>query len=61
MEIPSLEKAQGMFSSEDIAAERQLIDHQFRSLKFGEKLRQTVIACQKKCNGKVMYPFNVHA
>ena len=61
MEIPSLDQARAMFSEEDIAAERQLIDQQFRSLKFSDRIRQTVIACQKKCNGEVEFPFNIHA
>ena len=28
-------------------------------MKFGEKIRQTTIACLKKCGGKVQYPFRI--
>ena len=28
-------------------------------MRFSEKIRQTVIACQQKCGGKIRYPFRI--
>jgi hypothetical protein len=46
------------YSQEEVDAERAQIFKAFRSMKFGEQARQTVIACMKKCSpDPIKYPF----
>ena len=55
----SEELARSMFTESEIAAEREQIDKTFRSLRFADKVRQTTLACYKKCGGEMVYPFRV--
>ena len=53
------EAAKEMFSIEDIQAEQAEIQASFQSLRFGEQVRQTTLACYKKCGGQIKYPFRM--
>ena len=55
----SAEDAREAYSAEDIQAEQAEIQAAFQSMVFGEKLRQTTLACFKKCGGNVKYPFRI--
>ena len=52
-------KAKETYSAEDIQAEQAEIQAAYQSMRFGVQFRQTVLACYKKCGGKVQYPFRV--
>jgi hypothetical protein len=43
----------------DLEAEQKQIEHCYLTLRFGQKVRHEVLACYKKCGGKIGYPFRV--
>ena len=53
MSTLSLEEAREAYPLEEIQAEQQQIFKAFASMKFGENVRQTTLACLKKCGVKI--------
>ena len=55
----SEERARELFPSDVIEEEKRQIQAAFNSMKFAERIRQTAIACNRKCGGKTLYPFRM--
>jgi len=45
------------YAFEDIETEHKQIEDSYLSLRFAQKIRHEVLACYKKCNGKIRFPF----
>lgn len=49
------------YSFEDIEAEQKQIEDCYLTLRFAQKVRKEVLACYKKCGGKLSYPFRTES
>lgn len=44
---------------DELLQEQKEIEECYLSIRFGQQVRKTTLACYKKCGGKIGYPFRV--